>query len=93
MGSCGRMGFVRSGGFAPARHPGEHHPADIPTKSVNGELIDRHMGAMGLVFEAGRAQSAPQLDGCSWPGLPGAGAGPSRPTYHERGPATVGDQP
>ena len=54
---------VGAGDFALAKHPGTANPADILTKGVAKELIDRHVVAMGLAWEAGRADSAPQLVG------------------------------
>ena len=57
---------VRSGDFELCKHPGADNPADILTKPVHGDLIDRHMASLGVQWEAGRAASAPALDGFSW---------------------------
>ena len=57
---------VRSGDFELCKHPGAENPADILTKPVHGDLLDRHMASLGLQWEAGRAASAPALDGFSW---------------------------
>ena len=58
---------VRSGDFELLKHPGAENPADILTKPVHGELLDRHMASLGLQWEAGRPASAPALDGFTWP--------------------------
>ena len=57
---------VRAGDFELWKHPGAANPADMLTKAVNQELIDRHTAYVGLSFEDGRPASAPLLDGFSW---------------------------
>ena len=52
---------VRAGDFELWKHPGVDNPADILTKGVARELIDRHTAAVGLSWEDGRAASAPRL--------------------------------
>ena len=54
---------IRAGDFELIKHPGVDNPADILTKGVAKELIDRHAATMGLAWEAGRARTAPQLTG------------------------------
>ena len=41
--------------------PGGDNPADLMTKNVNLELAIKHMRAMGIRFEQGRAEAAVQL--------------------------------
>eukprot|EP00969_Alexandrium_andersonii_P039135 1715424-Alexandrium_andersonii.AAC.1 len=38
------------------------------TKAVNGDAIGKHMSALGVHWEGGRAESAPLLGGFSWDG-------------------------
>ena len=52
---------VRSGDFSLLKHPGAENPADIPTEAVGGELIQRHVRAMHVRWEQGRAATAPLL--------------------------------
>ena len=52
---------VRSGSFSLVKHPGTANPADILTKAVARDLIERHVAAMGLAWETGRAGTAPHL--------------------------------
>ena len=71
---------VRSGDFVLTKWPGERNPADVLTKAVNGEIIDRHMLFVNLHWEDGRAECALRLDGFSWDELgpsvrtPGSGS-------------------
>eukprot|EP00969_Alexandrium_andersonii_P063321 2788070-Alexandrium_andersonii.AAC.1 len=44
----------------------EKNPADIPTKAVNADLIDRHLQFVNLRWEDGRAARALRLAGLSW---------------------------
>ena len=44
---------------------GALNPADMLTKVVTEELILRHLGAAGFLWESGRASSAPRVDGFS----------------------------
>ena len=57
---------VRAGDFELHTHPGAQNPADMLTKAVNRELVDRHTAYVGLSFEGGRPASAPLLDGFAW---------------------------
>ena len=57
---------VRLGDFALVKHPGSANPADILTKAVAAELINRHIAAAGLRWEPGRPSSAPRLNGFAW---------------------------
>ena len=52
---------VKKGDFILDRVPGVDNPADILTKHVDQVLLSKHLGFMGLVFEDGRAQSAPGI--------------------------------
>ena len=63
---------VRTGDFELRKHPGSLNPADILTKPVNAELVNRHVAAAGLHWEEGRPATAP-----SWTASPGA-----RPRLH-----------
>ena len=40
--------------------PGAHNPADILTKAVNREVLDRHLRTLGLTRADGRAETAPR---------------------------------
>eukprot|EP00969_Alexandrium_andersonii_P171168 7566464-Alexandrium_andersonii.AAC.1 len=46
---------VRSGDFALLKWPGEKKPADILTKAIHADLIDRHLQLVSLRWENGRA--------------------------------------
>ena len=46
--------------FSPSTR-GADHPAYMFTQGTPGELFRRHLAAVGLRNEAGRAASAPQL--------------------------------
>ena len=41
--------------------PGEANPADAGTKYMAAPLLEKHVAAMGAKFQAGRAESAPDL--------------------------------
>jgi hypothetical protein len=41
--------------------PGPHNPADLLTKHVARQLVDRHIKAMAVVRAVGRAATAPQI--------------------------------
>ena len=41
---------------------GTKNPSDILTKHVPAELLDRHLGTMGVQVQDGRAESAPELN-------------------------------
>ena len=57
---------VRDGQFHLYKAPGEYNPADILTKAVDANLIDRHATTAGLSWEPGRPRTAPLLDGFAW---------------------------
>ena len=52
---------VRNGGFILTKIAGAENPADISTKNVTREIIEKHCKNMGLRLEAGRAASAPKM--------------------------------
>ena len=43
--------------------PGEHNPADILTKYVDRECLEKALAFMGLVKMSGRAKTAPKAMG------------------------------
>ena len=51
-----------SGRLAYRKVLGTKNPADVLTKHVPGELLDRHVEAMGMSRSGGRAESAPELN-------------------------------
>ena len=59
---------VRTGDFELRKHPGSLNPADVLTKPVNAELVNRHVAAAGLHEEEGR----PATTTPSWTASPGA---------------------
>ena len=52
---------VRAKDFQLLKVLGAENPADMLTKHVNRETINKHMVKCHLYFEAGRAESAPAL--------------------------------
>jgi hypothetical protein len=52
---------LRAGDFALYKIPGSCNPADALTKNVSRETADKHLTAMGLRRDAGRAESAPNI--------------------------------
>ena len=52
---------VKKGDFKLDRVPGVDNPADILAKHVDKTILSKHLGFMGLVFEGGRAASAPSI--------------------------------
>ena len=52
---------LKKGDFALTKVPGSENPADILTKHVSKDVMYKHMEAMGLRAEDGRAASAPTL--------------------------------
>eukprot|EP00969_Alexandrium_andersonii_P234663 10360638-Alexandrium_andersonii.AAC.1 len=56
------QGRVRAGDFELIKWPGTGNPADVLTKAVNGDAVEKHMSALGVRWEGGRAESAPLLD-------------------------------
>ena len=46
---------------------GTKNPSDILTKYVNGDLLERHVESLGVRFEGGRAETAPEMNSVeSW---------------------------
>ena len=60
---------VRTGAFALVKHLGSENPADLLTKAVSADLINRHIATAGLRWEPGRPSSAPLLNGFAWRAL------------------------
>ena len=52
---------LRAGSFTLHKVAGDENPADILTKVVARTLLDRHLGRMAMIREAGRATSAPMV--------------------------------
>ena len=52
-------GLCRRGDFALYKVRGDQNPADVLTKNVPRETLDRHLRTFGLVRADGRAASAP----------------------------------
>ena len=50
---------LRNGDFTLHKHPGDANQADLLTKHVPSELIQRHTLAAGLEFKTGRADGVP----------------------------------
>jgi hypothetical protein len=50
-----------AGSFTLHKVAGDENPADILTKVVARTLLDRHLGRMAMIREAGRATSAPMV--------------------------------
>ena len=48
--------------FSLTQIPGASNPADILTKHVPRELLERHLKTMNVVEDYGRAASAPTID-------------------------------
>ena len=51
---------LRRGDFELYKVLGAHNPADILTKAVNRETLDRHLHTLGLTRAEGRAETAPR---------------------------------
>ena len=51
---------LRRGDFTLFKVRGDQNPADVLTKSVSREVLDRHLRTLGLQRTEGRAASAPQ---------------------------------
>ena len=52
---------LKRGDFSLSKIAGADNPADLLTKHVSRELLVKHMAAMGICREDGRAASAPEL--------------------------------
>ena len=52
---------VRQNQFGLEKWPGLENPADLGTKGLSREAIDRHLAALGFSAEAGRAATAPEM--------------------------------
>eukprot|EP00969_Alexandrium_andersonii_P225007 9937776-Alexandrium_andersonii.AAC.1 len=73
-------GASPAGDFELIKWPGADAPADMLAKAVNGDTIGKHMSALGVHWEGGRAESAPLLGGFSWDKLgPNGGSSGSGP--------------
>ena len=60
---------ARSGELEVVKIPGKDNPADVLTKNVPAEILERHMRSLGVWISSDRAGSAPQLNhvaGDSW---------------------------
>ena len=53
---------LRAGEFTLSKLPGADNPSDILTKYVERPLLMKHLAALGLIFEEGRAASAPGIE-------------------------------
>ena len=53
---------LREGDFRLFKYPGQQNPADIFTKPLPKDVIERHGDTLGLEPEAGRAVSAPSIE-------------------------------
>ena len=49
-----------------AKVPGEDNPADVMTKNLTSNVIDKNMKRLKLRLEEGRAEKAAQLHALSW---------------------------
>ena len=52
---------LKRGDFSLTKVAGSENPADLLTKHVSRELMLKHMTAIGVFGESGRASSAPTL--------------------------------
>ena len=52
---------VRRGEISVTKWPGPENPADLCTKGLPSEAINRHFATVGFVHMEGRADSAPEL--------------------------------
>ena len=53
---------LRKRDFSLEKIPGSENPSDMLTKHVDRTLLHKHMSKLGLVYESGRAISAPSID-------------------------------
>ena len=54
---------VRDGELTVGKILGADNPADILTKHVDAATLRKHLGSIGMEYESGRAESAPELSG------------------------------
>ena len=66
---------TRRNAFDVAKIPGEDNPADILTKNVPADILQRHLVGMGVQIYSDRASTAPMLSRVSCPGDPQGGPG------------------
>ena len=52
---------IKKGDFELIRVPGVSNPSDILTKHVDRTILDKHNATMGLLYQDGRAKSAPSI--------------------------------
>ena len=52
---------VRRGDMQVEKWPGPENPADLLTKGLSRESIDKHVAALGFVDQAGRPAAAPEM--------------------------------
>ena len=52
---------IKTGDFSLTKVPGPENPADMLTKYLDGQSIDKHARRISMMYEDGRAESAPQL--------------------------------
>ena len=52
---------IRKGDFSLEKVAGADNPADMLTKHVARDLVMKHMTALSLAYEDGRAESAPAI--------------------------------
>lgn len=52
---------IRGGGFRVTKIDGDKNTADILTMNVERATLVKHLAAMGMHHEEGRAESAPKL--------------------------------
>ena len=53
---------IRRGDFTLTKIPGAENPADCLTKHLDRATLEKHMKALSLYVDWGRAQSAPVVD-------------------------------
>ena len=51
---------VQDGVITVEKHPGRTNPADLMTKGLDAESMNRHMAFMGMISTRGRSSLAPQ---------------------------------
>ena len=53
---------IRTGAFSLTKIDGKLNPADILTKCVDRQTLEKHIRTLGIKQEEGRADSAPSID-------------------------------